>query len=178
MSQLFSLINETSLDSASIYADGRPAVPLIDGVYLHESRAILSESGTLTELFRRDWWAIDGSANSQVDQVFMRTLRVGEASGWHVHAETTDRLTVIAGTLKVLLYDDRPASVSYRQSNTFLLGAIRPQLLVIPPGVWHAIRTHADQDVTLLNMVDLAYRYEAPDHFRLPLDTPLIPVRI
>ena len=170
-------MQSAELDAASIYADGKPARPLIVGVQLHDSRAVIAENGALIELFRRDWWASTTDANVVVDQVFLRTLHAGATSGWHVHAKTTDRLTVIAGVLKVLLYDDRVASASYRQSNTFLMGALRPQLLIIPPGVWHVIQAQP-QNATLLNLVDHAYQYDAPDHFRLPFDTSLIPVRI
>ena len=174
----FALADQCTQDGASIYADGKSAQALIAGVELVESRAVVTANGQLTELFRRDWVVPGGVNSSEVDQVFLRTLRVGEASGWHVHAKTTDRLTTISGVLHVALYDDRPDSPTYQRVNSFFLGAARPMLLIIPPGVWHAIRAHAGLDASLINLVDIAYDYHQPDHYRLPIDTPLIPYSI
>jgi dTDP-4-dehydrorhamnose 3,5-epimerase len=47
--------------------------------------------------------------------------------------------------------------------------------VVVPPGVWHAVQNLAPETSTLLNLVDHAYDYEKPDHWRLPIGTPLIP---
>lgn len=171
----FALAEHSSRDGASIYADGKTAQALIEGVQVLESRTVVASNGYLTELFRREWLA---SGDGSLDQVFLRSVRAGQASGWHVHRLTTDRLTVIAGVLHVALYDDRPDSRTYRQVNSFFLGAIRPILLVVPPGVWHAIRAQGTCDASLINMVDLAYDYLQPDHYRLPIDTPLIPYTI
>jgi dTDP-4-dehydrorhamnose 3,5-epimerase len=50
-------------------------------------------------------------------------------------------------------------------------------LLIIPPGVFHGVQNISSQPAVLLNLVDKAYQYEAPDHWRLPLDTDKIPYR-
>jgi dTDP-4-dehydrorhamnose 3,5-epimerase len=41
--------------------------------------------------------------------------------------------------------------------------------------VWHAVKNVAANASTLINVVDKAYNYEAPDHYRLPADTDKIP---
>ncbi|MDO9635444.1 MAG: hypothetical protein Q7I95_00660, partial [Thiobacillus sp.] len=43
--------------------------------------------------------------------------------------------------------------------------------------VWHAVENITSAPALLINAVDKAYRYESPDHFRLPLETDQIPYR-
>ena len=46
---------------------------------------------------------------------------------------------VYAGVLRVVLYDAREDSESYRQLNVFYFGSHDRALLSIPAGVWHAV---------------------------------------
>jgi dTDP-4-dehydrorhamnose 3,5-epimerase len=41
--------------------------------------------------------------------------------------------------------------------------------------VWHGLKTLGATPSLILNLVDRAYSYENPDHWRLPPDTPEIP---
>ena len=143
----------------------------IDGVVGFQIANVLAGNGYLTEIWRSDWKLDD----RPVDQVFQRVLEPGVASGWHVHASTTDRLFCAYGRLLVALYDSRVDSPSHGKTCDFRLGGERPALIVVPPGVWHAVRNTGTSSAILVNVVDQAYPYEDPDHYRLPIDTPLIP---
>jgi dTDP-4-dehydrorhamnose 3,5-epimerase len=61
--------------------------------------------------------------------------------------------------------------------NEFRLGMMRPGLVVVPPKVWHGVQNLADEPSSLVNLVDQAYRYENPDHWRVPPDSPHVPYR-
>jgi dTDP-4-dehydrorhamnose 3,5-epimerase len=77
--------------------------------------------------------------------------------------------------MKVVSYDAREGSKTKGIINEFMLGDVRPGLLIIPPGVWHAVENIVDHSSALLNLVSHAYDHEQPDHIRLPIDTPKIP---
>ena len=159
-------------DERSISADWVPVQDLIDGVIVKEVRNVTKASGGyLTEVLRGEWLP----DNAAVDQVFQRVLNPGHISGWHVHRTTTDRLFVNWGLVKIVLYDARAASPTHGRINTFTFGIARPALVVVPPGVWHAVQNVSSEPSALLNLVDEAYDYDDPDHWRLPLDTPEIP---
>jgi dTDP-4-dehydrorhamnose 3,5-epimerase len=96
-------------------------------------------------------------------------------SAWHAHQFTTDRLFGSYGLLKIVLFDARSNSPTYRLINEFRIGLIRPSLIVVPPGVWHGIQNIAKESSCLINLVDRAYDYEDPDHWKLPSDTKDIP---
>jgi dTDP-4-dehydrorhamnose 3,5-epimerase len=96
-------------------------------------------------------------------------------SAWHAHGRTTDRLFVSTGQITLALYDGRQASPTYGLVSEFQLSVHQPQLVVVPPGVWHGLIVGGTTPTILLNLTDQPYSYEAPDHWRLPPDTDRIP---
>jgi len=162
-------------DPQLVNADWQPQGSiLIEGVVLKAMSNVLSDNGCLTEIYRQDW-RLDGKP---VAQVFQKLLCAGDVSAWHAHRVTTDRLFIALGRAKVVLYDARLDSPSFGVVAEYRLGTERPALIVVPPGVWHGIRVIGDQPALLINLVDRAYDYEDPDHWRLPADSPDIPYRI
>ncbi len=155
----------------SVTADWDFIQDLIDGVRIKEIKNVPKDNGVLTEVFRLDW-ALDGG---RIEQVFQVTLAPGAISAWHVHETTTDRLFVADGLLKIVLYDARDGASTYGRINEFRLGALRPGLLVVPPGVWHGVQNIGPDNGRLLNLVDCAYRYDDPDHWKLAPDSDHIP---
>lgn len=143
----------------------------IDGVKVREVRHLTKRYGLLTELFRTDWALDDGV----VGQVFEVRLGPNEVSAWHAHRTTRDRLFVTEGAVRLVLYDARTSSPSHGTVNEFRFGDHRPALLVVPPGVWHGVQNLRPGQSRVLNLVDQAYSYEDPDHWRLPADSPRIP---
>jgi dTDP-4-dehydrorhamnose 3,5-epimerase len=160
-------------DEQSVTADWAALQEAIDGVRLIEVRNVIGETGCTTEVIRREWF--DGALD--LDQVFQVTLAGGGLTAWHVHMKTTDRLFVSSGQMKIALYDGRPESETHGRINVFRLGERRPGLVIVPPGVWHGVKNLQSSDGRILNLVDVAYEYEDPDHWRLPPDTPEIPYR-
>jgi dTDP-4-dehydrorhamnose 3,5-epimerase len=159
-------------DAQSVTPEWEPRQGMIEGARVKEVRNVLGDGGgVLTEIFRRDW-ALDEGA---VEQVFQSLLPPGAVTAWHVHRFTTDRLFVSQGAFKVVLYDGREGSPTYGATNEFRFGAARPALVSVPPGVWHGAQNISARPALLLNLVDRAYDYEDPDHWRLPADTDKIP---
>ena len=161
-------------DQQSVTSDWNFLQDAIEGVRVREMKNLVKSGGDiLCEVFRRDWMLDDGD----VDQVFQSVMNPGSISAWHVHHFTTDRLFTSHGVLQIVLFDGREGSTTYGRINEFRFGAVRPALLIIPPGVFHGVRNISPEPALLLNLVNRAYRYEDPDHWRLPLDTDKIPYR-
>ena len=167
------LLDGAVKDGQTITARWTPsALRLIDGVSVHEVLNVPKNRGYLTEIFRADWLR---GMNVTVDQVFQVVLEPGAISAWHAHEQTFDRLFVNRGMIRVVLYDGREASPTFGLVNEFCFGTVRPALVCIPARVWHGIQNVGAAESSLLNLVDRAYDYEDPDHWRLPLSTPHIP---
>lgn len=163
-------------DTQSITRDWQPSdQQRIDGVFVRESRNVIKGNGLLTEMFRTDW--LPPGQTATIDQVFQVALNPGGLSAWHAHGVSTDRLFAVSGQLLIVLYDARRDSPSHGRINEFRCGLARPMLIVVPPGIWHGVHNIGPEPAILINMVDQAYRYEDPDHWRVPADSPEIPYR-
>ena len=161
-------------DSQSVTRDWQPLQPLIHGVAVKEVRNVPKNNGMLTEIWRQDW----GLDSVALSQVFQNLLEGNAVTSWHVHRVTTDRIFVNHGLMKLVLYDGRRGSPTFDLINEFRIGLVRPALVVVPPGVWHLVHNLTSTPSMLLNLVDRAYDYENPDHWRLPSDTAEIPYRV
>jgi dTDP-4-dehydrorhamnose 3,5-epimerase len=160
-------------DRQTITAKWTPSsLRLIEGVSVREVLHVPKSTGYLTEIFRRDWSEVSGD----VDQVFQVVLDPGAISAWHAHATTIDRLFVSYGLMRIVLYDARADSPTHGAINELRFGTIRPALIQVPPRVWHGVQNVSPHGPgILMNIVDRAYDYEDPDHWRVPQDSPEIP---
>ncbi len=158
-------------DPQSVTHDWQSLQELIAGVEVKEVKNVVKDNGYLTEIWRQDW----PLAPAHVRQVFQALIGPGGISAWHVHRTATDRLFANHGLLKIVLYDARPDSSTVGCINVFRCGSVRPMLIVVPFGVWHGVQNLSAEPALLLNLPDQPYRYEAPDHWRLPADTDRIP---
>ncbi len=165
------MINGFKRDKQSITADWDAYhFSPIAGVVYKEVKNVIKDNGSLTELFRPEWFE-----NTAIGQVFKVNLQPGAISAWHVHEVTIDRLSILLGTVKVVLYDTREDSPTKGLINEFKLSESRPGTVFIPPGVWHGVQNIHHRESMILNMVDVAYRYENPDHLRIPFNDPQVP---
>jgi dTDP-4-dehydrorhamnose 3,5-epimerase len=163
---------EGKRDAQLVRSDWTPTDILpIEGVRSQLIGNVLRDNGTLTEVWREDW-ALDPLP---VGQVFQRSLHPGARSAWHAHRVTTDRLFCATGRLKIVLYDARVDSPTHGTVAEYRSGEERPAIITVPPGVWHGVQNIGTTVSILLNLVDLAYAYDAPDHYRIDADSPDIP---
>jgi dTDP-4-dehydrorhamnose 3,5-epimerase len=159
-------------DQQTVAAGGvRATLPKIAGVQIVELGNVLTRSGAQLELLRRDWpqIAID------VQQVNWSLLNANGVTDWHRHAQQTDHLVGVGGNIRLALWDGREASPTYGAKEVIRLGALRPVMAIVPPGVWHALRNESGAPAGYLNMVDHLYDYARPDNYRLAPGTAGVP---
>jgi dTDP-4-dehydrorhamnose 3,5-epimerase len=143
----------------------------IDGVTFRDSITQRDDRGSVTEVYDLRWnWHPDPLVFA-----YMFTIRPGVVKGWALHKEHDDRYFVVDGEMEVVLFDPRPDSSTYGQIYREILSADRPRLMSIPRNVWHADHNIGSRDVKAVNFPTIQYDHTAPDKYRLPIDTELIP---
>lgn len=143
----------------------------IDGVVVREVRHVPRDHGVITEIFRPEW----DPTGLPIVHIYQSRLFPGAIGAWSCHATTIDRLFVNQGYLKVVLFDGREESPSYRRVVELHVGDARPAFVILPAGVWHGLQNLGSSDALVINCPTKAYNYEDPDHYRLPFDSPEIP---
>jgi len=123
--------------------------------------AHLDERGRLTEIFR----ATDDAHG--FGQAYVTTCAAGVVKAWHRHRLQWDRWFCVAGAAKVGIHDGI-------NSQTVILAADTPQLLIIPAGLYHGFTPcHGFREAAILNLPSREYDSANPDEERIgPLDLP------
>ncbi len=103
---------------------------MIDGVKLIPKKQILDERGRVMHMLRKD-----DPEFQQFGEIYFSTVYPGRVKGWHVHDKMTLNYVVVAGLIKMVLYDERENSPTKGELQEIFLGEGNYALLVIPPGV-------------------------------------------
>ncbi len=158
-------------DDQLITPEGKPVAAQVDGAIFRSTTTHADGLGSVTEIFSVGWSFTD----APVVHVYEVTVRLGQIKGWVVHSTYDDRLYFANGCAKVALYDAREGSRTEGLVDVRFLGAHDRGLLVIPRGVYHAIRNVGASDLTFVNLPTRAYDYASPDKYRLSAESPAIP---
>lgn len=135
---------------------------MIDGVKVKKLKVMPDERGRLMEILRRD-----DEIFTEFGQAYVTTAYPGVVKGWHYHRKQTDNMAVIKGMVKIVLYDNRPASSTKGEVNEFFAGEHNPLLIQIPPLVCHGFKCIGAEEAVLINIPTEVYNYAVPDEFRI-----------
>lgn len=145
-------------------------VPL-EGVVVREVLHVPGNHGVITEMYRPEW----DPTGAAIVHLYQSRLYPGAIGAWSCHAIAVDRLFVSSGHVKVVLFDGREGSRTFGRIMELHAGDARPAFVLVPTGIWHGLQNLGTDDALVLNFPTHAYKYEDPDHWRLPYDTAQIP---
>lgn len=110
----------------------------------------LDDRGYLFEALRKD----DKLFSGIFGQVTVSTIFPGVIKAWHRHYKQTDYTFCVSGNLKLLLAQEKGASVEIKE---FYLGEKKPLLVKIPPGIWHGYTPLGNKKATIVYLTDTTY---------------------
>lgn len=143
---------------------------MIQGVKIKKLKVIPDERGRLMEMLR-----CDDDFFTKFGQVYMTAAYPGVVKGWHYHKIQADNMIIIKGMMKVVLYDDRKNSKTYKEINEFFVGEHNPTLIHIPAGVMHGFKCISEAEAICINIPTEPYNYEKPDEYRVDPHSKEIP---
>jgi dTDP-4-dehydrorhamnose 3,5-epimerase len=158
-------------DQATVRKDGQRLMKLIDGVKIRPAITHPDERGELCEIYDPAW----GIHPEPLRYIYMATVRPGWVKGWVYHEKQDDRLFVISGHLKIVLYDTRKSGPTEGMINEIHVSERNRSLVTIPSFVAHAVQNVGTDDAIFVNAPTQPYNHDAPDKVRISLDSPAIP---
>ena len=168
-----SMMETTKQDVQTVTPEGASVQRLIEGVKIVPAVTHPDERGTLCEISSLALKAHP----APIVYVYQFTIRPGKVKGWHIHHLHDDRIFISQGTVKVVLYDNRPGSPTYQMINEIYRADYHRTLMVIPAYVFHAHHNVGQTEALFISMPTRIYNHESPDVYRLPLDNNTIPYR-
>jgi len=139
------------------------------------------QRGWLCETFRPDWFARLPLTVPQPAMSYISATLPGQTRGPHEHRNQTDIFVFFGSTIfLVYLWDNRPASKTYKKHLRLSIGEEKPGLVIVPAGVVHAYKNIGTCPGFVLNQPDRLYRSwnknEPPDEIRYE-DDPASPFK-
>ena len=168
-----SMMETTKQDVQTVTPEGASVQRLIEGVKIVPAVTHPDERGTLCEISSLALKAHP----APIVYVYQFTIRPGKVKGWHIHHLHDDRIFISQGTVKVVLYDNRPGSPTYQMIYEIYRADYHRTLMVIPAYVFHAHHNVGQTEALFISMPTRIYNHESPDVYRLPLDNNTIPYR-
>jgi dTDP-4-dehydrorhamnose 3,5-epimerase len=108
---------------------------VIDGVRVTPLRRIPDERGTIYHMLRAD-----DPHFEQFGEIYFTSIYPGVVKGWHRHREMTLNYACVFGRVKLVVYDDRPASATAGELLEVFLGPDDYSLVSIAPEIWSGFK--------------------------------------
>lgn len=119
---------------------------MIEGIRIKKLNKIPDERGTIMHMLR-----VDDEEFERFGEVYFSKSYPGVVKGWHKHKRMTLNYCVIEGMIKLVLYDDRKSSKTYKQLQEIVIGEDNYCLIQIPPGVVNGYKTIGVKPSILIN---------------------------
>jgi dTDP-4-dehydrorhamnose 3,5-epimerase len=162
---------EATKDVQTVTSEGKRMESLIEGVKVRYATTHPDDRGDLCEIFNPAW----GFDGNPMVYAYTATIKPHKIKGWVKHLLQADRLFTLKGAFRIVLYDDRAESPTYKKLTVHHFNDRRRGMIVIPPGVFHAVQNVGHDEAIFVNLPTRAYDHADPDKYRLPLDSGLIP---
>jgi dTDP-4-dehydrorhamnose 3,5-epimerase len=164
------VVPEGTRDVPTVGAEGRRRTEL-DGVVVAAGVVHADHRGTLMETINFDhpFW------EEPVVYAYTFTVAPGRIKGWGMHKLQADRYAILAGKMRVVLYDGRPESPTFQGFAEFFFADEAPGFLRIPPGVWHADQNVGEDPCRVVNFPTRPFNRDNPDKYRIDPDSGEIP---
>ena len=125
---------------------------MIEGVIIHNLRKIPDERGLIMHMLR-----CDDPHFIKFGEIYFSTAYPGVIKGWHEHTKQTQNNAVIQGMIKLVLYDNRTDSPTYKELMEVITGEDNYQLIQIPPGIINGYKTIGNKTAIVANCATLPH---------------------
>ena len=125
---------------------------MIDGVVVTPLRQIFDERGKVMHMLRSD-----SKIFSSFGEIYFSSTYPGAIKAWHMHKEMTLNYAVIHGTIKCVLFDDRPESKTQGRLEELFLSPENYCLVTVPPKIWNGWKGLSNKTSIVANCATLPH---------------------
>lgn len=133
--------------------------------------------GWLIELFRKDM--VDEYLFPEMSYISL--TYPGIVRGPHEHLEQTDYFCFLGSTFKLVFWDNRKESATYKNKMSLNIEENEPKIVIVPPGIVHAYKNTGNKPGFVINLPNKLYagwgKKEKVDEIRYE-NTPNSPFKV
>ena len=142
---------------------------MINDVIIQDLKIIPDERGSIMHMIKNK------NNDFVFGEIYFSTSYPNVIKGWHEHTKQTQNYAVIKGMIKLVLYDNRENSSTYKKIQEIFIGSKNYKLVTIPPGIINGYKNIGNEEAIVANCSDLPHddsemlRYDPFDSF-IPYD--------
>ncbi|HOW28618.1 MAG TPA: dTDP-4-dehydrorhamnose 3,5-epimerase family protein [Elusimicrobiota bacterium] len=125
---------------------------MIEGVRVIPLRKIPDERGKIVHMLK-----CTDPHFEKFGEIYFSFGYPGAIKGWHDHTKQTQNYAVIHGMIKLVLYDGRKGSSTFKELMELFIGEDNHQLVTIPPGVINGYKAVGTETAIVANCATLAH---------------------
>ena len=125
---------------------------MIDGVVITPLKQIFDERGKVMHMMRED-----AKIFSSFGEIYFSCTYPGAIKAWHMHKEMTLNYAVIHGSIKCVLFDDRPGSRTQGNVVEYFLSPENYCLLTVPPLIWNGWKGLGQHSSIVVNCANIPH---------------------
>lgn len=144
-------------------------MPNIHDVVIKKLLTHSDDRGYFREVLREDDNLLTHFGQTSITKTYPGVIK---AFHWHNHQD--DIWYVASGMARIVLYDRRPTSPTYKVTQVIYAGDDNPVSVLIPIGIAHGYQVLGNQPVVLFYHVTKAYDPKNPDEERIDWNDPEI----
>jgi len=133
---------------------------MIDGVKIIPLRTFLDERGLVRHMLK-----CTDPHFSRFGEIYFSQIFPNAIKGWHVHRKMELNYATISGNIKLVLYDGRKSSPTYKELQEIYLGEDNYVLVKIPPHVVNGFKAVGDKPAIVANCSDIPHDPEEIERF-------------
>ncbi len=141
---------------------------MIHGVEMFPLRRIQDERGMVMHMLK----ATDPHFQ-KFGEIYFSVIYPGVIKAWHLHDIMTINYAVVVGTIKLVLFDQRPDSPTRGTLQEIYVGQANYQLVRVPPGVVNGFVAVGGEKAIVANCADIPH--DPQEITRIDPFTPTIP---
>jgi len=115
----------------------------------------------------------DSPVFSEFGEIYFSCTYPGSIKAWHLHKEMTLNYAVIHGSIKCVLFDDRPDSKTRGSVEEYFLSTENYSLITVPPLVWNGWKGIGNETSIVANCATIPH--DPSEIERKPVIDPSIP---
>ncbi len=119
--------------------------PILD-IQIRKIKKYSDERGWLSELYRTD------ESELYPAMCYISITKPNITRGPHEHIEQTDWFCFFSSTFLVVLWDNRPNSLTFKNTMRLVVGEDDPSIIIVPQGIVHGYKNIGDKDGLVINL--------------------------
>ena len=141
----------------------------IEGVTTQPLKEITDSLGSVLHMLRND-----SPLFNKFGEIYFSEINPKTTKAWKLHKKITQNIAVPIGKIRLVIYDNRPASSTHGNIAEYQIGRYNNYYLIqIPPMLWYGFQSPENQKSLIVNCTDLPH--DPSESLLLPLDSEQIP---